>query len=359
MDVQPSLIAATRAWYYVREVWNKALHSAARRNEHARSEFYEHLWRNAAAEIGATFSALGDGYCEVRLHERRTLIWQGLVQCDDPVTLKLAGNKPMVHKLLSEKGVRVPRHAAFTLDTISLAEEFLRSSSASCVIKPAADSGAGDGVTTHVHTMFELHRAAAYASLVGSRLLIEEQVRGESYRLLYLDGQLLHALYRRSPRIVGDGKSTVRQLMIAENERRQRDAGSAAVTRLRVDPDCVATLRDAGLSLRSVPRKGKEVIVKTVVNENTTSDNVSMTTTIGEQLIQEGALAAKTLGILLAAVDVITSDPSRSLVDANGAVIEVNTTPGLHHHYNVMSPDLHDTIAVPILQRLLNDKGNV
>ncbi|MBI5470764.1 MAG: hypothetical protein HY961_00320 [Ignavibacteriae bacterium] len=353
--MNPSLIRATRGLYYLREVWNKVVHPASRRNEHARSEFYERLWRTAAEQIGATFKAFGDGYFEIRLRGRRTLIWQGLVQVDDPVTLKLAGNKPMVHKLLAEKGIRVPRHAVFTVDALAAAKQFLYASGGACVVKPAADTGAGDGVTTHVRTESELHRAIAFASIFSSTLMIEEQIRGDSYRLLYFDGTLLHALHRKPPHVVGDGKSTVRQLIAAENNKRQHNAGSAAVTRLHLDPDCTATLRASGLSVHSVLPRGQEIAVKTVVNENSKEDNLTVTSLIEEQLIREGALAAETLGIRLAAVDVITSNPSLSLAEANGAVIEVNTTPGLHHHYNVANPELRDCIAAPILRTLLGE----
>jgi hypothetical protein len=49
----------------------------------------------------------------------------------------------------------------------------------------------------------------------------------------------------------------------------------------------------------------------------------------------------------------VTPDPTRSLVEAGGTILEVNATPGLHYHYQVANPAHAAPVAVPILKRLL------
>jgi cyanophycin synthetase len=153
--------------------------------------------------------------------------------------------------------------------------------------------------------------------------------------------------------VIGDGHSTVAALIDLENQRRKRLYGSAALTRVQVDTDSRATLKSAGLSLSSVPKAGVEVIVKSTVNDNATKDNVSVRNLIGETLVDEVSRATKVLGIRLAGVDIMTGDPTVTLKEGGGAIIEVNSSPGLHHHYNVNN--VHETapVAVPILQTLL------
>jgi cyanophycin synthetase len=263
---------------------------------------------------------------------------------DDPVTLKVAGNKPLVHKLLSRAGLPVPEHEEFTLASLGGAERFLKRH-APCVVKPALDTGAGDGVATNIQTKRELHRAAASASLHSERLLIERQIAGDSYRLLYLDGTLLQALLRKPPTIIGDGRSTIRSLIDRENERRAASR-DASVTRLHFDEDMRSTLRGQDFTLRSIPDAGREVAVKTVVNDNAQRDNKAVTDAIGCALREECALAARTVGTRLAAVDIITTSPTASLKETGGAIIEVNTTPGLHHHYNMSNPNESADVAV-------------
>jgi cyanophycin synthetase len=337
----------------VQQAFKKLCYPSLRRNEEGRTSFYARVWQNAADALGAVYVELGDGFCELRIGERSTRIYKGLMMLDDPVTLHLAGNKPLVHKLLSAAGLPVPAHEAFTLERIEIAEGFLRMQGPPCVVKPALDTGGGDGVTTNVRSVRELVGAIVSASLYSAKMLIEKQIVGDSYRLLYLHGKLLHAIHRRSPRVVGDGRSTVRQLIIAENDRRKKESG-VTVTNLNIDHELQRTLHAGGLSLNSVPDAGVEVIVKTVVNDNFRDDNFAVTDHICEGLRVECALAASMLGIELAAVDIVTSDPAKSLRQAGGAIIEVNTTPGLHHHYAIANPDKSSDVAVSILRDLLN-----
>jgi cyanophycin synthetase len=64
-----------------------------------------------------------------------------------------------------------------------------------------------------------------------------------------------------------------------------------------------------------------------------------------------GARAAEAVGVRLAGVDVITPDPSLSLDEAGGVVIEVNTTPGYYYHY--YKRDGRVPVATLILERLV------
>jgi cyanophycin synthetase len=336
---------------FARQTWLKRRHPTLRGEKTSKEEFSRRLWRSAATKIGAEFVEVSDGLCEIRLNGHATRVYKGLVMLDDPVTLKVAGNKPLVHKLLTRAGLPVPEHCEFTLASLEYAERFL-DRHAPCVVKPALDTGAGDGVAANVRTKRELRRAAASASLHGEHVLIEKQIRGDSYRLLYLDGNLLQALLRRSPTIIGDGESTLRSLIDRENQRRAVE-GDASVTRVHIDDDMRSTLRSQGFALNSIPDAGREVVVKTVVNDNAQRDNEAVTTSIGCALRDEGALAARTVGARLAAVDIITTNPRVSLNDAGGVIIEVNTTPGLHHHYNICNPNESADVAVSILERLL------
>ena len=77
---------------------------------------------------------------------------------------------------------------------------FLRATDgADCVVKPATGTGGGAGVATGIRTRWQLARAAAAAAVYSDELLIERQVEGDNYRLLYLDGELLDAYVREAP----------------------------------------------------------------------------------------------------------------------------------------------------------------
>lgn len=322
----------------------------------ARTKRYVEIWREAAAELNATFLELPDGFCEARLGGRATRMRQERVMMDDPLTARLALSKPLVHQLLAERKLLVPAYCEFDLRRLDAAMAFLRSQSAPCVVKPTKGN-AGQGVTANVRTDRDLTRAAAYGSIFSDRLLIERQIPGDSYRLLFLEGTLLDAIRRHPPGVVGDGRSTIKQLIAQENRRRTALHGKAVLALLLIDPDCRATLRSAGLSPGSVPERGRRVAVKTVPNANSETGNESVRHLVGEALVGACTLAASALGIRLAGVDVVTPDPALPLEKSGGAINEVNAIPGLHAHYQISNPERMVPVAIPILRRLLSADG--
>jgi cyanophycin synthetase len=56
-----------------------------------------------------------------------------------------------------------------------------------------------------------------------------------------------------------------------------------------------------------------------------------------------------------AGIDIITLDPSVPLSESGGVINEVNTTPGLHHHYNHANADSSGP-AVDVLKCLLRSR---
>jgi cyanophycin synthetase len=191
------------------------------------------------------------------------------------------------------------------------------------------------------------------ASRFVPQLLIERQLAGDVFRFLVLDGQILDVVRRLRPAIIGDGRSTVEELISAEYDRRIRGDGNPGLKPFAVDLDCIFSLRRAGIPLRSVPPRGSTVRLKTVTNYNRPEDNHTLRTAISPALSAEAVAAATILGLRLAGVDVVSPTPSASLAASGGAIIDVNALPALHHHAHVADADAAGRVAVPILRALL------
>jgi cyanophycin synthetase len=330
--------------------WFRRRHSDSRRADAYRSSFFAQVWSDAAAQLGATVEHLDQDLLEIRLGQACTWVRQNTTAIDDPVTLSVAFNKPLVDRLLAKRGLRTPRHFEFTLSDIDQAIAFIRRFGGEWVVKPA-NGAMGRGVTTGVITSFSLVRAAVTAAAYDSHLVVEQQVQGDLYRLLYLNGKLLDAVLRKSPTVVADGKSSARKLVRLENRARLEAGLAFGQVLVSIDLDMRHTLAKQGLTLSSVPKKGTVVTLKTVINENSVADNISATSLMCKSIIEDGAAAAAAVGARLAGVDVITPDPGVPLAQSGGVILEVNTTPGYYYHYHQRDGGVD--VAIPILSWLL------
>jgi D-alanine-D-alanine ligase-like ATP-grasp enzyme len=325
----------------------------------SRSTFYGRIWNEAAKEIGASCIKVGDGVYEVGFRGKKTRVFETYTEIDDPVTLLVAGNKPVVLSILQREGISVPKFGECDIQDIESAKKIVQRMGKKCVLKPANGTGAGLAVTAGIEATWDLLKAAALASIFGRRILVEELIRGDVYRLLYLHGELLDAVVRKPPTVTGDGRSSIKALVEQENALRVEKGSERAQCPLKIDLDMTNCLREQNLSLASVPGDGEIVRVKTVVNENRGCENESATEVLSKSIIIEGARAANVIGAKMAGVDIITCDPSVPLSESGGAVIEVNTTPGYYYHY--MKRDKPFPVAIYVLKEVfgLRDSGNV
>ncbi len=314
--------------------------------------FYEEMWREVADALGAEIEPLGQGAFEIRLGAARTRVKENNTALDDLATHCIVRTKPVIYALLTRNGLPVPRHLTFDIGDMQPAVAFLESVGCECVIKPAYGAGGGWGVTTGIRTRWQLARAAFGAAAWSCEVLIEEQVEGANYRLLYLDGELLDVVWRRPPSVIADGRSSVRQL-VAQANRKRLSRQQLSHGLLTIDLDMKSTLARQSYSLASVPPAGMVVILKTAINQNCNSDNVSATGTLCGPILEAGTRAATLAGARLAGVDIITREPGLPLEQSGGVILEINTPPGYFWHYR--KGDDAFPLGVHVLKRLLVD----
>lgn len=318
-----------------------------------RDAVYREIWTAAALRAEADCEEVGPGVLRLERDGASTFVKQQVTALDDPVTLELALDKAVVYRLLRGVDVPVPEHVEFGLRDLAPAERFLAATGGACVVKAARGTAGGEGTTAGVDTPVRLLRACLHAGRFGERLLIEGQAPGPVYRLLFLDGELIDVIRHLPPRLEGDGRSSVEDLIHAENDRRRAARGAAGLSLLDVGLDTVFTLERQGLALSSLAADGEEVTIQTVTNDNRIEDTTTVGQALDEDLVAAARRAAAAVGLRLAGVDVITPHAGVSLEQAGGVVAEVNGTPGIHHHYHVTDPREATPVAVPILERVL------
>ncbi|WP_456599809.1 hypothetical protein [Blastococcus sp. SYSU DS0616] len=318
--------------------------------EDARADVYRRLWLDAAARAGAEVTESVSGFMSIRCDDAVTVVRENLVELDSPVTLALAGDRVASAARLSEAGLPTTDQESFTLADPAPAFRFLRRHGA-CVVKPAYGTGAGAGVTCDVRTVGELARAALAAVRYCPELVIERQLSGNEHRLLVLDGEVIGSVRRRRPSVTGDGRSTVAELIAAENRRRLAAEGREGLLLLGLTFDACLALDRQGLTPASVPVKDATVVVAGAVNAGSAAECESEHP--HPELAAHAVAAVRALGLRLASVELSVQFPSAGGDPVVSGIIEVNSTPGLTYHYLVRDSSTARPVAEDILATLL------
>jgi cyanophycin synthetase len=312
----------------------------------------DRMWREAAEELGAAVRHLSPSLLEFRLGDATAHVRGETTPFANPVAIDIASDKLLSYRLLHQAGLPVPEHLLVRVSALAAATSFLASCRGPCVVKPV-QAGGGRGVTGEIRSEAQLRRALTYAGRFDKQALIERQVAGDCYRVLVLDGDVLDVLRRPRPRLRGDGRSTIEQLMLREYHHRIASDDVSGLRPFIVDLDCLFALEAHGYHLDSVIGQDEEVEIKTATNYNGPDQSFTVPPPCPETLAAPARRAAQALGVRLAGVDILASDVDTPLEETGGVVLEVNPIPGLNHHYNVAHAGRATAVAVPILRALL------
>ena len=298
-----------------------------------RVEFYQSMWRKACAEVGADLTIDGKGVITMRrgAHCLKARDHQTFV--DSRMSILGSLDKVLVHKLLQKQGIPVPGHMVVGIGDFSRALVFMETAGGKLVVKPASQTGGGSGVTTNVSSASRLRSAMALARTYCRKILLEQQIAGDCYRLLFMDGELVDSILRLSPSVTGDGKSTVGELLRRENAERVRLGTKRSQVLIGFDDDVRNTIAEQGLEIGSVVEAGRSFKLKQAINENALQENIPSTDFLCTEIVDAARTAAELVGLRLAGVDVMTRDGRLPLRQTGGAVIEVNAPPNLYYHH--------------------------
>ena len=104
------------------------------------------------------------------------------------------------------------------------------------------------------HRAFEIAREQSRRGVV----IVESHVVGKDYRCLIIDGRMVAIAERVPAHVVGDGQSSVEQLVELTNADPRRGVGHEKVlTRIKIDAGAKEVLAGQGHTLESVPDNGE------------------------------------------------------------------------------------------------------
>src|SRR5438105_9330864 len=69
--------------------------------------FHARAWRAAASELGASYKQLRSGIAQIEFKGRYTRVNENVCEIDNPITLAVLHDKPLIHEILQSIGLPV------------------------------------------------------------------------------------------------------------------------------------------------------------------------------------------------------------------------------------------------------------
>ena len=271
------------------------------------------------------------------------------------IGVEIACDKEDTKFLLEQAEVEVPRGDIIGRES-SLAEA-CRYVGFPLVVKPVGGNH-GRGITVNIKNYDDALVAFHAAKNVSPKVIIEKYITGEDYRLLVINNVLVAAAKRSPAHIIGDGKSTIKELVDEVNKDPRRGYGHENVlTKITINDLTKTIIAAKGYNEESVPAEGEKVILKDTANLSTGGTAEDVTDIVHPSNVSMAERISKIIDLDICGIDIMTTDISQPLNETGGAVLEVNAGPGFRMHL-APTTGLPRNVAAPVVDKLFPQQGD-
>jgi cyanophycin synthetase len=317
------------------------------------------------ANLGATTEAL------VREAETRGIPWIPLETCDllqlgygkyqkriqasltahsNILAVELACNKEKTKNILASMGAPVPQ--GMVIYSFSELEDAIpRLGGFPIVIKPL-NGNHGRGITIDIKSWEHAEVAYDRAKEVSKGVIVEHFYQGRDHRILVVNHKVVAVAERVPAHVVGNGTETISALVDKENQDPRRGEGhDNLLTLIKLDDSTDEILSQQGYTLDTVLPPDQICYLRATANLSTGGIAIDRTDEIHPDTLWLAERVSKIIDLDIAGIDVVTTDISKTLGEADGVIVEVNAAPGLRMHISP-SVGLGRNVAAPIISML-------
>lgn len=300
-----------------------------------------------------TFLDRGDNFIELSNNGIQEAIKQATkTSLDNYATILAMENKVVTKEFLIRHKVCVPHGEDYQyIDEAMLDYPLLKHKQ--IVIKPnSTNFGLGISILKHQFTQEEYLKALEIAFSFDTKILVEDFVAGQEYRFFVIGDETVAILHREPANVIGDGISTISELVEMKNQDPLRGEGYVRpLEKIKLDEIEKMFLAAQGLNFESVPNDGEKVYLRENSNISTGGDSIDFTDMIPNSYKRIAIKAAQSVNAKICGVDMIIKDITIPYPENNYAVIELNFNPAIHiHTYPYQGKDRK--LAVRILHAL-------
>jgi len=252
---------------------------------------------------------------------------------DNYVTILAMENKQVTKAILARSGISVPHGEEYL--TIEAAEvDYPLFAEKSIVVKPnSTNFGLGITIFKDKFSYEDYRRALEIAFSYDNHVLVEDFIPGKEYRFFVIDGQTVAVLNREPANVIGDGNSSIRDLVGIKNADPLRSSGyKTPLEFIKLEEAEAMFLAQQGLTFESVPKVGQKIYLRENSNISTGGDSLDYTDIVPKSYKRIAVKAAQSVGACICGVDMIIKNINNPYPENNYTLLELNYNPAIHIH---------------------------
>lgn len=291
---------------------------------------------------GESLVQLGYGVNQVRFRATMT-------DRTSSIAVDLASNKDETKRMLSDAAIPVAKGMCISKE--EEVDEVISKVGFPLVFKPL-DGNHGKGASINVKTEEEAREAYAHAKKYSRKIIVEKFITGYDFRVLVINNRFIAAALREPAHVVGDGISTIEQLITIENLDPRRGYGHENVlTEISIDKETLDQLAKQNLTLETVLDADVKCYLKGTANLSTGGTSTDVTDMVHPDNIFICERISRVIGLDLCGIDIMAQNLSEPLNKTGGVVLEVNAAPGFRMHL-APAKGLPRNVAAPVIDML-------
>lgn len=260
----------------------------------------------------------------------------------------LTKNKVITKMILESVGIKTPRGIIAISPKQAISEIREKKLRYPLIVKPV-DGSLAKGVTWNVASEKEVaeaveHALNAYGYRKGIRIMVEEMFVGNEYRVLVFNGQMLSCIEKIPAGVIGDGKSTLQDLVHTFNKTRRHGF------EIKLDSVAKHTIEQAGYTLNTVLPKDFFFKFRNNLNMSDGGRSIERTREMSPLLKAVCVNAIEAIGLTYGGLDLITNDISS--LNSSYVILEINPNPYFNMHEKPLVEGPGIDVSLIILQYL-------
>ena len=280
---------------------------------------------------------------------------------DSSIAKKIQRDKWATNTIIERLGLPIARWQV--IDSIEELKESFKNYTKPVVIKPVGLTG-GSGVSVGITTLEQATKAyndakrmidAKIRQTWQKKIMIQEQLTGEDYRLLVINGKLKIATKRIPAFVTGNGKSTIKELIEETNKDPRRDITNPShiLKPIVIDEPLTEYLKEQNISLDIVPENEQRIYVRKIASMSRGGITEDFTDTVSPEIKLIVESLASSIHAFALGVDVMCKDLSKPLTKENGGIIEINTMPEAYLNFYPVLGQTREAVADEYVKELL------